>query len=95
MSEYQERWFDERAGEWKLYPHLSMAKIRNRPGEYPLWRCRQCGVEGTMDELEIVSCTERRAKCIWCGEGPLCAPHCVGIALALSDPKVYVIGGER
>lgn len=86
-----EKWYDEYTKGWRLYPHL----IVRRNIKLKVWKCDYCGEEGNMDELGKIGCTERSNPCKWCGRAPLCTPDCMGIKIALSDPKVVVIGGKE
>lgn len=81
-------WWDKRLKQYRPYPHLSMTKTQGNT-----WKCRYCGEENPdCNALCQTSCAERPEPCKWCGESPLCAPDCMGIALALSAPEVFVIG---
>ena len=84
-------WYDKHLKIERPYPHLICSGVGDK-GNYMIHRCDYCGLEGDYnDVLGKVSCTERPKPCSWCGESPLCAPDCTGIALLLADPKVYVI----
>lgn len=74
----------------------------SRQGEPPLdkWKCEYCGIEGTFDEVEAIECSYKYPPCEYCGQTPICASDCKGVALALSeeltDTKTYLAGfGEE
>jgi len=87
MKYINAKYYDKELKKWLLYPHLSMKNTGNG-----IWKCDYCKETGKYNELSKIACTERPKPCKWCGESPLCARDCVGIRIALSDPKVYVIG---
>jgi len=66
--------------------------IRTNPidqrGQY---RCEYCDARGTIEELCVFDCTHIYPPCDHCGQTPVCAPDCAGIAAALSAPGVHVI----
>ncbi len=90
----QETYWDEHTGKQMPYPHLyCLGDGNGRDGVPQTHTCRFCGLSGDYnDVLMATSCTERPKPCLWCGEAPLCAEDCVGMALALSDPAVYAAG---
>jgi len=92
MSHKQSVWYDKHLKEWRLYPHLTMVRVK---GKENVFKCAYCKRLGTVRQLERVSCPERPEPCKRCGETPLCAPDCVGVRMALSMPGVYVIGKEK
>lgn len=63
----------------------------NPKGQKGVWRCRYCGDEGTIEQLEG-TCTYDYPACQWCGQTPECAEDCVGIRLAFSDPDIHIAG---
>ncbi len=89
-------------GELIYGPHLSV-EATGPEGER-VWRCTRCGSEGDdIDEMmnEPARCSVPVDPCKWCGQAPLCAPDCVGMAMILSgvNPEtmaddVYVIGQD-
>ena len=87
----EEKWWDKYNKKWRYFPHLVCTN--NREGKS---QCVHCGAVMRQDAewvyTEEIGCTERNPPCEWCGESPLCAPDCVGIRMALSDPEVHVIG---
>ena len=92
-----EKWFDKHTDKWEFYPHLTLLPNKLRKG----WVCKYCGhfipfgkpdKDGMVSCDDGIGCTERPKPCKWCGESPLCAPDCVGMRMALSDDKLYVIG---
>ena len=83
-----------------LNPHNRLIRI-GEPPPWPLplppagtvrWRCAYCGLEGTWEELHTVACSYVYPPCPSCGQTPECAPDCRGIAEALSDSRVHIIG---
>lgn len=73
-------------------PHNWLSAISPPHTPNRRWRCRYCQAEGTFDELNAVACSYVYPPCEYCGETPLCSRDCVGIAMALSDPDVKVVG---
>ncbi len=93
----QEKYWDKYNERWLFYPH---GIIRPRP-ELNGSECWYCGQilpwdvdKDGMINIRPFGCVERHPPCKWCGEEPECAPDCVGIRMALSDPDVYVAGGD-
>lgn len=76
-----------------LNPHNWLTAL-DPPRSHPprRWRCNYCGKTGLMEDLEKVECTYKYPPCESCGQMPICAPDCKGIAEALSSPSVYVAG---
>ena len=68
---------------WPLQPH---------PSDVIRWRCQYCDAEGTWEELHTVACAYVYPPCRSCGQTPECAPDCRGIAEALADPRVHLVG---
>ncbi len=73
-----------------LNPHNLLDRLAP-VGEIGPWRCRMCGAEGLLEELDTTACGYEYPPCKWCGQTPLCAEDCVGIGLALSSPGIQVI----
>ena len=65
-------------------PHNAMVPLDPPHTPNRRWRCRYCGMVGTMEELRAAECTYEYPPCNYCGQTPECAPDCKGIALALS-----------
>lgn len=65
--------------------HLTALGPPGQPGRR--WECRYCKMVGTFDELEAVACTYVYPPCESCGETPLCAPDCKGVAEALAGAE--------
>ena len=90
-----EQYWDKRLEKWRYFPHLVMTP------EGEGLRCNYCDLYMPHDGDGFISiekdqgCTERKPMCQWCGEGPLCAPDCVGIRMLFSDPKVYIVGEDQ
>lgn len=49
------------------------------------WKCTYCGVEGTFDEVEAIECSHVYPPCKYCGQTPICAPNCGGIAMTYPE----------
>ena len=70
-------------------PHNWLSKI-----DYNklIWKCNYCGATGTLEELDQIECSYNYPPCKWCGQ--TCAPDCIGVRLALSDPNIYICGQD-
>lgn len=74
-------------------PHNWTTCIQEVPRpENRIWRCNYCKMEDTYDALHDKACTYKYPPCKSCGQTPECAPDCSGIAEALSDEGVYLVG---
>ena len=73
----------------KLNPHNSLMRLEMPPLDF--WECRYCKKQGSYDELQKIACDYKYPACKYCGETPLCAEDCEGIAKALASANVYLI----
>jgi hypothetical protein len=77
--------------------HLSLAAM-DPPRDSPprRWRCNGCGMVGLYDEVHATPCTAAMPPpCEHCGQTPLCAQDCSGIAAALGLPGVVVVDDNK
>jgi len=74
-----------------MNPHNYLKKI---DWEKLIWKCQYCGVIGTIEELDKIECSYQYPPCRWCGQTPICASDCIGIRIALSDPRIYIAGNK-
>lgn len=59
------------------------------------WKCQDCKVEGTYDELRGTGCAYVYPPCEHCGQTPECARDCPGIMAILGNPAVHVVGMKK
>jgi len=75
--------------EVKYTPHMSA--VRTKGGR---WRCPDCGFEadGPGQIVYVDGCTREYPPCKHCGQTPVCADDCPGIAKALAGDDVHLAG---
>ncbi len=78
----------------KAQPHLR-ARPLDPKGSPRRWQCVDCDAIGeSYALLAMLDCTAPPPPpCAWCGQTPICAEDCMGIAVALAQPGVEVVGG--
>jgi hypothetical protein len=77
--------------------HLSLVAL-DPPRKHPprRWRCTRCGEEGLYDEVHATAChAPMPDPCVHCGQTPICARDCGGVAAALAKPGVVVVDENR
>ena len=65
-------------------PHLTIKNLSQ--GNQGRWQCKNClMISGRFEDFEEVECSAKTPEpCIYCGDTPICALDCLGIAAALS-----------
>lgn len=80
-----------------MIPHIHMVATENRGHPDRKWVCVNCDVpaEADINDLGKTSCTYTPPPCEFCGETPICAQDCAGIAQLFARADVYVIGAPQ
>jgi hypothetical protein len=73
-------------------PHMACTKKPNGR-----WVCSDCGFEADSPNeiIYVDGCTKVHPPCKSCGQTPICAPDCSGIAEALGADHVRVIASPK
>jgi hypothetical protein len=81
-----------------MNPHLMLIAL-DPPRKNPprRWRCNDCGDTGLYDDVHDRACTAPPPPpCEWCGQTPLCARDCMGMAVLLgATPGLNVIKAQK